>query len=75
MNKALDFLLKYYIIYHKIFGDRYKMHKKPEILYSAPLIWSYQANSSLFVKTKPKISAPRGNRVSFHVESFLNRIE
>ena len=44
------------------------MYKKPEELYSAPFIRSYQANSSLFVKTKPKISVQRGNRVSFLVE-------
>lgn len=68
MNKALDFLLKYYIIYHNVFGKRYKMYKKPERIYSAPSIRSYQANFSLFVKTKLKISVPRGNGVFFHVE-------
>lgn len=28
MNKALDFLLRYYIIYHNVFGNRYNMYKK-----------------------------------------------
>jgi hypothetical protein len=68
MNKALDFLLGYYIINHHIFENRYKMHKKPEKLYSAPSIRSYQANSSLFVKTKLKISVPQGNGIFFHVQ-------
>ena len=50
------------------------MYKKPERIYSAPSIRSYQANFSLFVKTKPEISVPRGNGVSFHVEYPLDRI-
>jgi hypothetical protein len=68
MNKALDFLLRYYIFYHYIFGNRYNMYKKPERLYSAPSIRSYQANSSLVVKTKLKISVPQGNGIFFHVQ-------
>jgi hypothetical protein len=68
MNKALDFLLKYYIIYHNVLEIGTKCTKKPERLYSAPSSWSYQANSSLFVKTKLEILVPRGNGVSFHVE-------
>jgi hypothetical protein len=68
MNKALDFLLRYYIIYHHVFKYRYNMYKKPEKLYSAPSIRSYQANSSLFVKTKLKISVLQGNGVFFHVQ-------
>ncbi|HAY39651.1 MAG TPA: hypothetical protein DCY53_10185 [Desulfobacteraceae bacterium] len=45
-----------------------KCTKKPERLYFGPSIRSNQANSSLFVKTKLKISVPQGNGVFFHVE-------
>jgi len=65
MNKALDFLLKYYIIYHNVLGIGTKCTKKPERIYSAPSIRSYQGNSLLFVKTKPEISVPRSNGVFF----------
>ena len=38
MDKALDFgLLKYYIIYHNVFGNRYKMYKNQKGYILQPL--------------------------------------
>jgi len=68
MNKALDFLLRYYIIYHNVFGNRYKMYKKTRKIIFCTLYPKLSSEFLAFWETKLKISILRGNGVFFHVE-------
>jgi hypothetical protein len=70
MNKALDFLLKYYIIYHNVFGNRYKMYKNQKGYILHPL--------SGVIKRIPRCLSKQNLRFRFHeateYSSMLNNL-
>jgi hypothetical protein len=74
MNKALDFLLKYYIIYPNVFKIRCEIYKTSRKIILQHIL-SGIINRIAYCLSKHKIFASTGNGIFFRVEQLLNWIE